>query len=189
MKFAIVSDIHGNIKALEAFIKYIDDKSIEKILNLGDILAGEYPKEVFEKVFSDKRFINIRGNHENKLSAYLYEQYGGEIIRELNKLELKKIIDINGKSFLMVHSRETSNTDIPLLYNGESLERFLKDYDDSVDYVLIGHTHLPLMVTSYGEKTIINPGSLGLTIDGYAYFCIGEFTNEEISFNFKKIKV
>jgi phosphoesterase, MJ0936 family len=189
MKFAIVSDIHGNLKALEAFIKYINNEDIEKILNLGDILAGEFPKEVFDKVFSDKRFINIRGNHENKFSAYLYEQYGGEIIKELNKLESKKVIHIDGVSFLMVHSRESSNVDIPLLYNGETLDKFLKDYDDSIDYVLIGHTHLPLMVTNYGEKTIINPGSLGLSYDGYACFCIGEITNEEVSFSFKKIKV
>ena len=189
MKFAIVSDIHGNLSALNFFIEYIEKEEINIILNLGDTLAGEFPKEVFKKVFNDSRFINIKGNHENMFTAFDYELLGRDIIFVLGKLPLKKIVKIEGISFLMVHSRENSNTDIPLLYNGGTINEFLSDYKSNVDYVLMGHTHFPMMVGHYGEKTIINPGSLGLSYDRKACFCICEINEGDVTFSFKKLNI
>jgi predicted phosphodiesterase len=40
MKFAAVSDIHGNLPALEAVLADIANQSVDFIVNLGDIISG-----------------------------------------------------------------------------------------------------------------------------------------------------
>ena len=37
-KIAIVTDIHANIYALNAFLEYLDTNNINKVLNLGDFV-------------------------------------------------------------------------------------------------------------------------------------------------------
>lgn len=189
MKFCIVSDVHGNIKALEHLIEYIEKENINIILNLGDILGGEYPEEVFFRIINDKRFINVKGNHEEIKWDYYNKKFQQEINKECKEIPLKRVVTIMNKRFLMVHSREVSNKDIPLIYNGSTIEEFLDDYQEDVDYVLVGHTHLPLMINYYGNKTIINPGSLGLSYDNNASFCVCDINESEIDFTFKKIKI
>ena len=67
MKIAVISDLHGNLKALDYFINYIDKEKIETVLNLGDILGGLNPIEALRIIKKDKRFINVCGNHDKEL--------------------------------------------------------------------------------------------------------------------------
>ncbi len=39
MKIGVISDIHGNINALEAVLEDLKNKKVEKIICLGDIIA------------------------------------------------------------------------------------------------------------------------------------------------------
>lgn len=63
---AIISDIHANLRALEAVLDDIDRKGIKKIRQLGDIIGyGPNPRECFEIVSKDERIVtNLEGNHE-----------------------------------------------------------------------------------------------------------------------------
>ena len=65
-KIAIISDIHSNLYALEAFMNYIETTSdIAYILNMGDFLQiGPHPREVYDIVMNDSRFLNIMSNGE-----------------------------------------------------------------------------------------------------------------------------
>jgi predicted phosphodiesterase len=58
-RIALVSDIHGNIHALEVFMNYINTEcKVSRILNMGDFLQiGPNPVEVFDIIMNDKRFI------------------------------------------------------------------------------------------------------------------------------------
>ena len=40
MKIAIISDIHGNLPALQAVLGEIDTAGIDRIINVGDTLGG-----------------------------------------------------------------------------------------------------------------------------------------------------
>lgn len=189
MKFCIISDIHGNIRALDYIIKYADNEDIKNILNLGDIFGGENDKEVFLKIINDERFISVRGNHDDNILEYIDDNLLKEYIFRYKNIPLKRVVTLGDKKLLMVHSRESSNRDIPVIYSGGSIEAFIDDYSDNVNYVLMGHTHLQMMVTYYGKKTIINPGSLGLSYDNSISFCVGNISNNKISFDFKKINL
>jgi predicted phosphodiesterase len=40
MRLALVSDIHGNLAALEAVIADLERRHIDRVVNLGDTLSG-----------------------------------------------------------------------------------------------------------------------------------------------------
>jgi predicted phosphodiesterase len=204
-RIAIVADIHANIHALKVFLNHIDNEcKVSKILNVGDFLQiGPNPVEVFDIVMKDQRFINIMGNNEYALfdrklmefakdevlhQEWVINELGKERMKALEKLPFKKIINIGNKKILMLHSRLNSIIDFPLLYEKKSLEEFIEDYNEPVDYVLIGHTHLPLYVTNWSKKNILNPGVFGCGGDGIVKFIIMEVEDETININFKQLK-
>lgn len=187
MKIAVISDIHGDIKKLKFFIDYITKEGIETVLNLGDIIGGDNPVEVLRIIMNDKRFINIKGNHDSSL--FLEDELSTKEIDWLKNLPLTRVFKFESKKFLMVHSRISSNTEVPLLYNEKSLLEFLKDYKGDYDYVLFGHTHFQCLLSYYEGKTMINPGSLGLSYDEKISFCIIDLENNNIAINMQKISI
>ena len=51
MKYAVISDIHGNMQALDAVLEHIKSQNVNKILCLGDLaMAGPEPNKVIEFV-------------------------------------------------------------------------------------------------------------------------------------------
>src|SRR5699024_2046192 len=76
VKFAILTDIHGNYDALEAVIKDIDSRSdIEHIYNLGDnIGVGHKTNEVLDLVTNRKDMTNIAENHEKAFMAVAHNE-------------------------------------------------------------------------------------------------------------------
>ena len=64
MKRAIISDIHGNLEALTAVLKKIDELNIDQIFCLGDIIGyGPNPLECLDTVMKRCQ-VTILGNHD-----------------------------------------------------------------------------------------------------------------------------
>lgn len=204
-RIAVVADIHANIHALQVFMDHINKEcQVSKILNVGDFLQiGPNPVEVFDIVMNDKRFINIMGNNEHVLfnrklmefpkeevehQDWVIQMLGKERMDKLEKLPFKRIINIENKKILMLHTRINSIIGFPLLYQKKSLEEFINDYNEDVDYVLIGHTHLPLYATNWSLKNILNPGAFGCGKDGIVKFIIMEIDNEIVNITYKQLK-
>jgi predicted phosphodiesterase len=69
MRIAAVSDIHGNLGALEAVLADIGRRGVDSIVNLGDIVSGFLqPRETAERLMA-LDLPTIRGNHERQLLA------------------------------------------------------------------------------------------------------------------------
>ena len=67
MKFAVVSDIHSNIPALDAVLKDIEEQKVDKIICLGDVIGyGPHPIECSEKIMK-RCDVVICGNHDEAL--------------------------------------------------------------------------------------------------------------------------
>ena len=65
MRFLILSDIHGNIDALEAVLARAPRDSYDRLLVLGDLVGyGANPNEVVDRIFDLKPDVIIRGNHD-----------------------------------------------------------------------------------------------------------------------------
>ncbi len=68
--FAVISDIHGNLEALEAVLADIDKRSIKEIYCLGDVVGyGASPKECLDLVI-ERVTATLCGNHDQ---AVFYE--------------------------------------------------------------------------------------------------------------------
>lgn len=63
MKRAIVSDVHGNLEALQAVLADIDSQGVSEIYCLGDVIGyGPNPRECIDAVMQFK--LCILGNHD-----------------------------------------------------------------------------------------------------------------------------
>ena len=76
MKLAAISDIHGNVAALEAVLADIARRDIAEIVNLGDVASGPlHPRETVDRLVP-LALPTIKGNHERQLLSLTPEHMG-----------------------------------------------------------------------------------------------------------------
>ncbi len=185
MKIAIISDIHGNIQALEAVLDDIKKECCKKIYCLGDLaMAGPNPNQAIKKLksMSEKGQISILlGNTDLMLTSDPEITY--EKLKEKNEIMANaylddiKVIDNTNKEFLrslpqkieislgslkilMVHGSprkidENIYPDLPI----SEVEEITKD--TNANLIFCGHTHLPCGYQTNTNKTVVNVGSVG----------------------------
>ncbi len=67
MKIALISDIHGNLPALQAVLSEIDAAGVDHIINVGDTLGGPLESARTADLLMQRRIPMIAGNHERQL--------------------------------------------------------------------------------------------------------------------------
>lgn len=185
MKIAVISDIHGNMEALEAVMADISKQQCDKIFVLGDYaMAGPEPNSTVEYFMARKdnpMFKLIQGNTDLMIADYSDKLYGklkekapvmaealkndAQILNPVEKYFLKNLpiqleVVEGGVKFLLVHgSPRRNNEDILPDTPIEQVEEMLVNVD--ADIVLCGHTHLPCGFQTSKKKTVVNAGSVG----------------------------
>ena len=187
MKIAIISDIHGNLEALKATLKDIEERKVEKIICLGDIIAkGVHPKECLALIRT-KCEIVLQGNCD------IYFSTEHRNIDEMDEQERKRIkwnqslinkedreyllnlpfcyeFYMSGSLVRLFHATPTANNKAVLNVNSieTKYQMFLPSEktqsQDIADIIIYGHIHHPYMDKIY-NKTIINVGSVGNSFD------------------------
>lgn len=68
MRLALLSDIHGNLPALEAVLADLARRGADAIVNLGDSLSGPLlPRQTAELLMTRRDWTQLAGNHERQL--------------------------------------------------------------------------------------------------------------------------
>jgi predicted phosphodiesterase len=67
MKIAAISDIHGNLNALQAVLAEIDREGVDQIINCGDTLGGPLESAKTADLLMAHGIPMIAGNHERQL--------------------------------------------------------------------------------------------------------------------------
>lgn len=177
MKIAVISDIHGNIHALDAVLADIATQQVDRVVNLGDILSGSLcPFETAERLIP-LDFLTIKGNHERQLLANNIAGMGLSDRHALSSLNAKQLDWVRelpdelyiGSDILLVHGVPGSDTTYFLEEVSEtgvtacSLER-VTDLAEGIQasLILCGHTHIQRSVKLPDGRLIVNPGSVGL---------------------------
>jgi diadenosine tetraphosphatase ApaH/serine/threonine PP2A family protein phosphatase len=62
--FALVSDLHANLEALEAVLRRIDELGVREILCLGDVVGYGADPAVTTRIVMDRCKWTIKGNHD-----------------------------------------------------------------------------------------------------------------------------
>src|SRR5690349_19729423 len=67
MRIAVLADIHGNLRALEAVQADLAKRSPDVIVNLGDNVSGPLQAAATADLLMQQSYIHIRGNHDRQL--------------------------------------------------------------------------------------------------------------------------
>lgn len=65
MRIAVLSDVHGNLPALEAVLKDVKGQGCDLVYHTGDVIAiGPWPAECFDLLMSLPNVSPVMGNHD-----------------------------------------------------------------------------------------------------------------------------
>ncbi|WP_461163432.1 metallophosphoesterase family protein [Arthrobacter sp. R4-81] len=67
MRIAVISDVHGNLLALDAVLTDIEKRSVDSIVNLGDLLSGAVQPGLTADRLMELDLPTVRGNHERQV--------------------------------------------------------------------------------------------------------------------------
>lgn len=67
MRIAFVSDIHGNLAALNAVIDDIGRRQVDQVVNLGDTVSGPLLPMQTARRLSALPWLHVAGNHERQV--------------------------------------------------------------------------------------------------------------------------
>jgi len=87
MKYAIISDIHGNLDALQAVLKDSENHNVDKYIFVGDYCSCfPYPNEIVETIRNIHDSIIVKGNQEDYLAVFAKQDQGTWIDGQLQVL-------------------------------------------------------------------------------------------------------
>ncbi len=178
MRIAAISDIHGNLVALEAVLKAVEEEKPDTLVVLGDLVAfGPHPNAVLDRIRALGDVPVIRGNcdryvleMESPSDHLIWEAIwwtknalSADHLRYLASLKATQTLAADGVSILLCHGDPNSD-DGGFFPNQE--DDFAKKLSTATEQgVLCGHTHRPLWRT-IGQQVLINDGSAGFPYDG-----------------------
>jgi predicted phosphodiesterase len=177
MKIAALSDIHGNLFALDAVLEDVRSRGVDITVNLGDILSGALlPAETAERLMA-LELPTIRGNHERQVLAGDPERMGPSDRHACDALgaaqrawiaQLPAVLRPADGVF-MCHATPDNDFDCYLedLVDGElrpapvgRVEERSRGCDAAL--ILCGHSHIPRVMRLRTGQLVVNPGSVGI---------------------------
>ena len=195
MRYALISDIHANLPALEAVLADASSRSAETILHLGDLVGyAPWPDEVVATL-AEAGIAGVAGNYDSTVAmdhdncGCAYEDarqaelahVGYEWTRANIRPETKRALgdlpfrlDVSpdgghksGARLVLVHGTPTLNT---LYWHADRPDAFCLQMArfaglKAGDVIAFGHTHLPWNREVEGIH-FVNTGSVGRPKDG-----------------------
>jgi predicted phosphodiesterase len=209
MHYAVVSDVHANLEALEAVLADLEQKHITDILFLGDATGyGPNPNECID-ILGKRCGILLAGNHdwgvvgltditffnENARRAI---EWTRDVITEKNS-ELLKMLpaksELERKDMLLVHSTPKEPGEWHYLLTLWDAEINFHYFENR--FCFLGHSHQPFIIERVpsgelitykeearirdGSRYIINAGSVGQPRDGDPRASYAVIDNEKIA--------
>lgn len=177
MRIAILSDIHGNLAALDAVLADIARRGADMTVNLGDILSGPLqPAETADRLIA-LNLPTIRGNHERQLLTQRPEHMGASDAFTHGRLtprhlewmmRLPETLNLTQDVFLC-HGTPLSDVEYFLETVEPAGTRAATDSEaetraqgSASAVILCGHTHIPRVRKLGDGQLVVNPGSVGL---------------------------
>ncbi|QWL83167.1 Diadenosine tetraphosphatase [Streptococcus sp. ZB199] len=182
-RIAILSDIHGDTRALKAVIADARALGATEYWLLGDILLpGPGREDLFELLDAIPITAAVRGNWDDCVLEALDGEYGLEDPQEIQLLRLTQYLmegldpkridwlrslplvekkEVNGIRFSLTHNLPEKN------YGGDLrpanvTENFDQLLDDQTDMAIYGHVHKQLLRYGSQGQQILNPGTIGM---------------------------
>ena len=218
MRVALISDIHGNLVALETVLSTIDKEDVDQILCLGDVAAtGPQPHAVSARLQAVGCPV-VMGNADEWLLKPRFSQTIDETTRKIEEVDSWCALQLTSSDLAFIrtfqptmkfplgetvqlfcfHGSPRSNVEIIEVTTPEvSLEQM---FVGACALVMAGgHTHVQ-MLRRYREGFILNPGSVGLPFESkrfseeiynppWAEYAMVTWQNSGLSIELKRVPV
>lgn len=175
MRIAVVSDVHGNLPALEAVAADIARRGVDRVVNLGDSLSGPLLALETARFLMARDWVHLAGNHERQIlrphqrtasDVHAHAQLGEAELAWLATLQPSLRLN---PEVLLCHGTprsdheyflETVEPDGVRLATPAEIE--MRRAGAEAALIACGHTHVPRALRSASGGLIVNPGSVGL---------------------------
>jgi predicted phosphodiesterase len=197
---ALLYDIHGNLVALEEVLKDAEAAGADAYLLGGDFASfSPWPRETLERLRELPNTTWIRGNGERwlrepprdrpEVMAAFQELDAGLGTYEGLLYSLQAQFEQDG--VLYVHGSPLSDVESFPPEPGEDDERMLNGVRDKT--IVFGHSHQQFRRPGPNGTTLINPGSVGMPLDGDARAAYalrsdaGEFEFRRVEYDVERV--
>jgi len=158
MRYFIFTDIHGNLEAFNAILKFAKRRKIDYYLFMGDLVGyGASPNEIIQKIRSLKPISLIRGNHDKAVcgldtiqtfnpiaaSAIYWTKANIQKTCDTYLCKIKKGPIIVNKDITLCHGAPFDE-DHYIFGEFDAGEAFIH-FDNHICF--FGHTHFPFVYT------------------------------------------
>ncbi|MEX2541593.1 MAG: metallophosphoesterase family protein [Trueperaceae bacterium] len=194
MRLAVISDIHGNLAALEAALADIESLGVDLVVVAGDLVNGAPDSRACWELIRSRGYSMLRGNHERYLfdlgtpaeaAEWQGERFGAVrwAAARFSRAELDEMRDLpdcprpaDCHDLLIVHASPRRDNDNLRPYTPEDEIRAMFA-GTSEALVIRGHNHIGNTLQLSGrtngnartvERTIVTCGSVGMPLDGNA---------------------
>ena len=188
MRIAIFSDIHGNVRGLDACLADLAAQGgADQVVGAGDFcLDGPRPREVLQR-FVDYGAVCVRGNTDRYIAdaapdddeeadsvAWQREQLGAQWLSWLGALPFSHTIGEGSDALLVVHANPKRD-DVHVWPDAD--DGFLEGIFEGIEArtVAFGHLHLPY-ARVWRDRLLVNVASAGLPKDGDPRACYALLT-------------
>ncbi len=195
MRFAIISDIHGNLAALQSVVERIKNENCDKVICLGDLVGyGPHPNECVE-IVREIADIIIIGNHDHAAIGLTDTRYFNPHARAA--IAWTSAVLTNKSKDFLAQLDFVARDDEALFVHATPCEPEKWDYilnavDAAINFrcfkefiCFVGHSHIPVRFARFPDRHvkniqanplnlelenryIINVGSVGQPRDGDA---------------------
>ena len=162
-RFALISDIHGNILALDAVLADIDRRGVEAIFDLGDSLQGPLEPAATADRLIERNIPSVMGNDDRAILAEPLLPKHREWIAALPRTRepAPDILLFHGTPASdLVYLLEDVQPNAVTLRDTAGIRQLLGDTGHSL--YACGHTHFARTVWIGENQLVVNPGSVGL---------------------------
>jgi putative phosphoesterase len=171
-----VSDIHGNLPALEAVLTEIEREDVDAVVCCGDVIGGSFPAEVFDRLASLPDVRVVRGNADRFVLEGTDEhgedwaveraRMGEERMSAVAAWPLTHALEIDGLGrTLFFHAVPAADEPIfTRITPDEDVARLIGHVE--ADLAVVGHTHVQFDRSLPGGLRVVNAGSVGMPYEG-----------------------
>lgn len=216
MRYAVISDIHGNLEALKAVLNDIELHGIDIVICLGDIV-GYYPDpELCVELIKEHTTYSVAGNHDyaaiNLINTDNFTYYAFEAMEwtkarlsEESKKYLASLpLTIKMDKMFFTHSSPANPSEYTYIFPN-SEHAILQAFSSMVYKInFIGHAHWPFIMSQENLDIIncfendveiqdnryylINVGSVGQPRNLNTKSSYAIFDNDEMLISLKSVK-
>ena len=176
MRIAFVSDIHGNLPALQAVVAHIARRGVDRVINLGDSLSGPLLPEETAQFLMAQDWLHLGGNHERQLLDQPVERMSGSDAFTRTRLSAPTLAWIAAlppvhrldDEVLLCHGSPRSDLEYLLetvrpqgFGLASAAEITERRGDEPARLIACGHSHIPRAVRTADGCLLLNPGSVG----------------------------